>query len=113
MAYFLFFVCAVVIMHKFTDGDFSVVLTMSAAVQCLGFFLLSLKVKYQRTVAGLLSRTLEMYVVFFLFRLGSTLFKNGYLPVDRSGDYVYQLGDICSLIIVLNLLVCMHKRFKD
>lgn len=111
---------------------------MSSAVQCLGFFLLSLKVlrqgglryasvqgrmmclmphwrlhrsrgvevarirlcegldsrrfgfvcsaevKYQKSVAGMSSRTLEMYVLFFLFRLGSTLFKNGYLPVDRS-----------------------------
>jgi len=112
-AYAVFFVATVVVMHKFTDGDFSVVLTMSSAVQCLGFFLLSLKVKYQKTVAGLSSRTLEMYVVFFLFRLGSTLFKNGYLPIDRSGDYVYQMGDIGSLVIVLNLLYSVHKRHKD
>jgi len=112
-SYGFFFVFVVVIMHKFTDGDFSVVLTMSSAVQCLGFFLLSLKVKYQKTVAGLSSRTLEMYVVFFLFRLGSTLFKNGYLPVDRSGDYVYQIGDIGSLVLVLNLLYMIHKRHKD
>lgn len=113
VAYFVFFMSMVVVMHKFTDGDFSVVLTMSSAVQCLGFFLLSLKVKYQRTVAGLSARTLEMYVVFFLTRLGSTLFKNGYLPVDRSGDYVYQLGDIGSLLIVLNLLYSIHKRHRD
>jgi len=112
-AYAFFFVAVVVIMHKFTDGDFSVVLTMSSVVQCLGFFLLSLKVKFQRTVAGLSSRTLEMYVLFFLFRLGSTLFKNGYLPVDKSGDYIYQLGDIGSLVIVLNLLYTIHKRLND
>jgi len=112
-AYGFFFVAVVVIMHKFTDGDFSVVLTMSSVVQCLGFFLLSQKVKYQGTVAGLSSRTLEMYVIFFLFRLGSTLFKNGYLPIDRSGDYIYQLGDIGALIIVLNLLYSIHKRHKD
>merc|ERR1719213_254588 len=86
---------------------------MSSAVQCLGFFLLSRKVKFQNTVAGLSSRTLEMYVNFFMFRLGSTLFKNGYLPVDKSGDYVYQLGDIGSLLIVLNLLYAIHKRHKD
>jgi len=112
-AYGIFFVMVVVIMHKFTDGDFSVVLTMSSAVQCLGFFLLSRKVKFQGTVAGLSSRTLEMYVIFFMFRLGSTLFKNGYLPVDRSGDYIYQIGDIGSLLIVLNLLYSIHKRHKD
>jgi len=112
-AYLVFFVAMVVVMHKCTDGDFSVVLTMSSVVQCLGFFLLSLKVKFQRTVAGLSSRTLEMYVIFFMFRLGSTLFKNGYLPIDRSGDYIYQLGDIGALIIVLNLLYSIHKRHKD
>jgi len=112
-AYGFFFIAVVVIMHKFTDGDFSVVLTMSSAVQCLGFFLLSQKVKFQRTGAGRSSRTLEMYVIFFMFRLGSTLFKNGYLPIDRSGDYVYQLGDIGSLLIVLNLLYAIHKRHKD
>jgi len=112
-AYSVFFLGTVVMMHKFTDGDFSVVLTMSSAIQCLGFFLLSLKVKYQKSVAGLSSRTLEMYVAFFIFRLGSTLFKNGYLPIDRSGDYVYQIGDIGSLVIVLNLLYCVHKLHHD
>jgi len=112
-AYVVFFLMVVVIMHKFTDGDFSVVLTMSSMVQCLGFFLLSLKISYQHTVAGLSSRTLEMYVVFFMFRLGSTLFKNGYLPIDRSGDYIYQIGDIGSLLLVLNMLYSIHKRHRD
>jgi len=104
MAYTVFFMCVVVVMHKFTDGDFSIVLTMSSAVQCLGFVLLALKVHYQRSVSGLSRRTLEMYVMFFIFRLSSTLVKNGYLPIDRSGDHVYQLGDIGSLLLVLYLI---------
>jgi len=112
-AYAVFFMCVVVVMHKFTDGDFSITLTMSSAVQCLGFFLLALKVKQQKSVAGLSRRTMEMYVIFFVFRLTSTLFKNGYLPIDRSGDWVYQLGDIGSLVIVLNLLYTMCRTHKD
>merc|ERR1719379_2606960 len=91
LAYTVFFMCVVVVMHKFTDGDFSIVLTMSSAVQCLGFLLLALKVHYQRSVAGLSRRTLEMYVLFFIFRPSSTLVKNGYLPIDKSGDHIYQI----------------------
>merc|ERR1719253_758327 len=112
-AYCVFFVFCVVVMHKFTDGDFSIVLTMSSAVQCLGFLMLNLKVHYQRSVAGLSRRTLEMYVLFFLFRLSSTLFKNGYLPIDKSGDHIYQIGDIGSFLLTLRLLYQMAKTHQD
>jgi len=113
MAYSVFFMFVVVVMHKFTDGDFSIVLTMSSAVQCLGFLMLGLKVHYQKSVAGLSRRMLEMYVLFFVFRLSSTLVKNGYLPIDRSGDHIYQLGDIGSLLIVLGLIYTMRKSCVD
>lgn len=113
MAYGTFFVFFVLLMHKGTDGDFSLTLTMSAAVQCLGFALLSLKVQHQQSVAGLSSRTLEMYVLFFIVRLSSTLIKNGYLPQDRSGDFIYQTSDIGSLLMVLRLLYVLHRKHKD
>lgn len=111
-AYSVFALCTIVVLMQFTDHDFSLVLTLSAAVQCLGFFLLSNKMRTSQSVAGLSSRTLEMYVLFFITRLGSTLVKNGYLPIDRSGDWVYQVSDIGSLIIVLQLLYAMHKTHK-
>jgi uncharacterized protein with PQ loop repeat len=111
-AYVIFALCAAVVLLKFTDHDFSLVLTMSTSLQCLGFFLLYQKAKTQKSVEGLSSRTLEMYVLVLCFRLSSTLVKNGYLPVDRSGDWVYQLADIGSLVIVLALLVLIHKKYK-
>merc|ERR1719183_663901 len=39
--------------------------------------------------------------------------KNGYLPIDRSGDWVYQCGDIGSLVIVLNLIYGIHRTYPD
>lgn len=33
---------------------------------------------------------LEMHLVQLIFRLSSTLIKEGYLPIDRSGDLIYQ-----------------------
>jgi len=37
-------------------------------------------------------------------KLSSTLWLNGYLPVDASGDYLFQLFDICSLGMLAWLL---------
>jgi len=112
-SYAVFCLCALVVCMQFTDHDFSLVLTTSAGVQCLGFFLLSLKVRRAKSVEGLSSKTLEMYVLFLITRLSSTLFKNGYLPVDRSGDWVYQVADIGSLLLVLHLLYGMHTVHKS
>jgi len=112
-AYLVFAACACLVGHQFTDRDFSLVLTTSAGVQCLGFFCLSTKVRKHKSVEGLSSKTLEMYFLFLVTRLSSTLFKNGYLPVDRSGDFVYQLADIGTLLVVLHLLYTMHRKYPD
>jgi len=112
VAYFVFSLCASVVGWKFSDGDFSAVLTLGAGIQCLGLFLLSIKVNAQRSVEGLSSKTLEMYVLFFLTRLSSTLCKNGYIPVDQSGDWAYQAADIGALLITLQLIYTVHKKHR-
>merc|ERR1719191_2332312 len=48
----------------------------------------------------------------FVFRLTSTMVKNGYLPVDATGDWVYQATDISSLLLVFQLLFFIHERHK-
>jgi len=111
-AYATFLFCTVVVLHQFSEGDYSAVLTLGAGVQTLGFFLLFLKAKQHKTVAGISSKTLELYVLVFIFRLTSTLFLNGYLPLDSSGDFVYQLADIASFLIVLQLLYCVRKTHR-
>merc|ERR1719269_485055 len=104
---------ATVVWHHLSDQDFSTVLTMSSIFQCLGFVLLALKVRWARSAAGLSSKTLEMYFIFFCFRLSSTIFKNGYLPIDRSGDWVYQSGDALSVVLVLHFAVRDAQDLRD
>jgi len=112
-AYTWFGLTTTVVADQFSDQDFSAILTLSAAVQCFGLMLLVYKVAKTKTVSGLSARSLEMYVAFFLFRLSSSLFKNGYIPVDRSGDWVYQATDIVSLLLTLQLLYCLHVTHRS
>jgi len=115
MALLGFFLLTVLVKYKYANGGrhFSVVLTLGSMLQCLAFLLLSMKVMYQKSVAGLSLRTMEMYVAMLLFRLSSTFFKDGYLPADKSGDYVYQCSDCLSLVLVLRLLYVGRTRYAD
>merc|ERR1719191_1836865 len=88
--YFCFALCAVIVYRLFTDGDFSSIYTLGMAVQCLAFYLLNAKVEMRKSVSGISAKTLKVYVMVFTFRLCSTMVKNGYLPVDQSGDWVFQ-----------------------
>jgi len=99
-------------LRHFSDGDFTFVVTLGAGVQCLGFCLLLKKVNAAQSVAGVSSKMLEMYFLSLVFRLSSTLIKEGYLPVDRSGDHIYQAADICSLCLVCQLLWSVNKKYK-
>lgn len=51
------------------------------------------------------SKMLEMYLIQLIFRLSSTLIKGGYLPIDRSGDHIYQAREpsfvrVCVCVFV-------------
>jgi len=110
--YLMFAFGWLVVWTKFSDRSFSCILTAASCVQLLGFLLLTVKVRGNKSVAGVSSKTLELYALFFMCRLSSTLWKSGYIPVDRSGRSVYQIMDACSLVVVIQLLFCIHKTHK-
>merc|ERR1719311_314199 len=113
VSYAVYAACALGVWTHFSDGDFSYVCFASGGTQTLAFFLLMHKVRMTRSAAGISSKTLQVYVLAFGFRLSSTLVKNGYLPVDRSGDWAYQASDIASLLLVMQLMFFIHKRHAD
>lgn len=103
-AYGLFLLCAGAVWHLIADGAFSSILTLSVMFQCLAVALLCLQVIATGSAAGISARALMLDALGLCCRLSSTLWLNGYLPVDASGDYVFQLIDICSLGLLLWLL---------
>jgi len=111
-AYVTFALSIVVVLRQFSDGDFSAVLTLGAGVQCLGFTILAMKIRDQKSVAGISANMLQMYVLVLVVRLTSTLNKNGYIPVDKSGDWVYQAADIVTLSMILHLLYRVYVTHR-
>lgn len=111
--YLAFFASAPVVYYGLSDKDFSLVLTFSVLFQCLAFLLLSIRAQCMRSFVGISARTLELYAVAICFRLSSTLWLNGYLPLDRTGDMLYQIADIASLVLVCRLLHHVHDSKED
>merc|ERR1740127_232834 len=81
-------------------------------VQCLALVLLGLQMISSGSASGISARALSLDALAICCRLSSTLWLNGYLPVDASGDHLFQAIDICSLAIIVWLLhqVLVVKR---
>jgi hypothetical protein len=102
-SYTTFVIVAYIVYIVLSDG-LSSLLTLSAGLQALAFLLLCLKVKGQTSVSGISATMLAMYAVTLVLRLSSTLWLNGYLPADSTGDWMFQCVEITSLCLALWLL---------
>merc|ERR1719379_1015604 len=69
-------------------------------VQCLGMVLLGLQLISTGSASGISARALSLDALAICCRLSSTLWLEGYLPADASGDHIFQAIDICSLCIL-------------
>merc|ERR550539_107025 len=106
-AYAMFIGSALAMYHMVANGEFSSILTLAVMLQCLAFTLLSLQTLMTGHVAGISARALALDAVALIFRLSSTTWLQGYLPVDASGDWLYQATDMVSLLLVAWLLSCV------
>merc|ERR1719155_388999 len=73
-------------------------------VQCLGMVLLALQMISTGSAAGISARALTLDALAICCRLSNIVWFNGYLPVDASGDFIFQAIDVCSLVILAWLL---------
>merc|ERR1712113_424249 len=100
-------------MYHFIAGkEVSSYLTIGAMVQTFAFALLGMQMTSAGHARGISARALALDALALMFRLSSTVWLDGYLPVDASGDWMYQAVDISSLALVLWLLhqvVVVHK----
>jgi len=109
LAYATFVTVAMLIFHFIAEHEFSAVLTLSGVFQCLAFCLLGVHALSTRSVQGISAKSLQLYAIALGCRLSSTTWLQGYLPDDKTGDYVYQIFDALSLAMILLLLFCVLK----
>merc|ERR1719276_322214 len=104
VAYTVFLLSMYGVYHSIAGRAFSVVLTFSVMFQCLAVVLLGLQSLSTNSASGISAQALVLEALSLGFRLSSTVWLNGYLPVDKTGDFLFQAVDVCSLVIVIWLL---------
>ncbi|CAN0108418.1 unnamed protein product, partial [Discosporangium mesarthrocarpum] len=113
MMYFGFFTLTFAIFSFFSDGDFSFLMTYAALTRMFGFGVLVMRMLTKKHARGVSKKTLELYVLTYVFRLISILQHEGYLPYDRSGDFVYHTAEIGALLLALTGVLLMYTRLKS
>merc|ERR1719387_3233952 len=98
--------------HEIANKQFTAILTLSVIAQALAFLLLHMQVSANQSVAGISGRSLIMHALKLCCRLGTTLWLDGYLPTDKSGDWIYQICDVVSLLLVLNIVFSVFVARK-
>jgi len=101
VTYIFFAFGAWCIFHFVAGQEFSAILTIAVLMQCLAVSLLAVQVVISHSANGISGRAIGLEAFSLVNRLASTLWLNGYLPMDASGDYIFQCVDILTLSILL------------
>merc|ERR1719482_1607839 len=112
MAWFAFACLGAWVWHEVARRQDTCILTISAFAQALSFLLLLMQISASGSVAGISKRSLFMHVCKLCCRLSTTLWLEGYLPTDKSGDWIYQVGDVLSLFLVFQILFYIYVAHK-
>jgi uncharacterized protein with PQ loop repeat len=107
--YALFSVFFYLFAERMSDLDWSVILTMGSIFQTLGWYALLHKIMKQKSVAGVSLNSVKLLIIVYAVRLWTTVAKSGYLPVDSSGDGLYQAADFFGLVIACGTYKCITE----
>jgi hypothetical protein len=83
--------------HLFSDGDFSVLMTLSSMAQAFGMVMLCIQLASTQSAKGISMKSMQLHAATFFFRFIATFFHEGYLPLDSSGDFIYRLAEFIGL----------------
>lgn len=100
-----------VIYMFFSDGDFSFLMTLSSILSFASFCNVAWVIFTKGSVAGVSCRMMECYVVAFFTRLISILTMDGYLPYDRTGDYIYRATEIGCFFASVGIVYLCRVHF--
>lgn len=97
----------------FSSGDFSFLLTLSSIVSMFSFFMVVAKIESSRSVRGVSLKMMECYIFVFIGRLCAIVPFEGYLPFDKSGDWLYQTCEFVGLCLASVIVFCCRARYQQ
>jgi len=102
-----------VLFFLFSDGDFSFLMTLSSLIGMFSFLMVVYKIEISKSCAGVSLKMIECYLVLIFARLCSIIPFEGYLPYDRSGDWLYQTVEGISFCLAGSIVYLCRYRYKD
>jgi len=108
-----FFTASLFVYFLLSGGDFSFLMTYGAMSRMFGFGILNLKTFKSQRSTGISAKTLQLYSLVFFFRLTSIIRHEGYLPYDKSGDWLYHIIEGLALFFAASALYGISVPFKS
>jgi len=102
--YAAFGTLAYLVFHYVAMGEYSAILTLAVIAQALAISFLCVQVMSNKSAKGISVGGLILDGLSVVGRMPSTTWSEGYVPMDISGDYLYQTVDFFSLAMILFLL---------
>eukprot|EP00451_Oxyrrhis_marina_P013429 CAMPEP_0204327518 /NCGR_PEP_ID=MMETSP0469-20131031/12648_1 /ASSEMBLY_ACC=CAM_ASM_000384 /TAXON_ID=2969 /ORGANISM="Oxyrrhis marina" /LENGTH=285 /DNA_ID=CAMNT_0051309757 /DNA_START=12 /DNA_END=869 /DNA_ORIENTATION=- len=103
----------IVVFWFFSDGDFSFLLTLASLISMFGFLMVAVKVSSSKSCKGVSLIMSEAYVVVSICRLCSIIPYEGYLPYDKSGDWLYQTVEAVTFCLAGSIVYLIRVQFAE
>jgi len=103
----------VTVFWVFSSGDFSFLLTLSSLVSMFSFLLVAMAVESGKSVKGVSLKMMECYILVFLCRAFAIIPFEGYLPFDKSGDWLYQVCEAFCLCLSGSIVYCCRVQYAS
>lgn len=108
-----FFTMSIIVYSILSGGDFSFLMTYGAMARMFGFGILNFKIFTSKAATGISAKSLQLYAIVFLCRLSSIIRHEGYLPYDKSGDWLYHFIEFGSMSFSVSALYTSLSLYKD
>jgi hypothetical protein len=103
----------IAIFYLFSDGDFSFLMTFSSIISLFSFLMVASKIENSKSCSGVSLRMIDCYLLITGARLCAIVPFEGYLPYDRSGDWLYQVIETAIFCVVGSIVFLCRKRYVD
>lgn len=94
-----------------SSGDWSFVLTLASIVSMCSFLMVAVCIESFKSCQGISVKMLEVYLLVQMGRLIAIVPFDGYLPYDRSGDFLYQLMEAFTFTLVGTIVYLCRVRY--